>query len=432
MKNFSRRKFLQTTLAGAAGFSVLPLLKSCGSPNDTIRLGFIGLGQQAMGLMRGFNSIQGVQIVAGADVYGIKCKRFENRLKAHYDEAGINVDVKTYKDYKQLLDRKDIDAVIIATPDHWHALNTIDACNAGKDVYLEKPITFTIREGVEVVKAVRSKNRILAVGSQQRSDYNFYHAARLARTGAIGKLEKVYAYVGDFPSPYDLPEMSLPGDLDWDMWLGPNPYVHYNERLNPSISLDPVQNERGWAEWRYFKETGGGFITDWGAHNFDIAQWGLDEDNGGPLEIIPPGYNGTEYLSYVYASGVVVTNQPYDEGKTRGIKFWGADGWIEVSRGRYDASDDSFKPTAEQIADEGLPYETGVPHLEDFILSVRNRKDPVVPVETGHRTCTTCVLGNIANELGRPVRWDPAREFFVNDPEAEKYYHREYRQGYSL
>jgi predicted dehydrogenase len=434
MKIISRRGFLQTSIIGAVGLSVLPLIKSCAaaSANDTIRLGFIGLGQQAMGLMNGFLSIPGVQIVAGADVYGVKCTRFEQRLKKHYSDIGINVDVATYKNYKELLDRQDIDAVVIATPDHWHALNAIDACKAGKDVYLEKPLTWTIKEGIEVVNAVRNNNRILAVGSQQRSDFNFYHAARLAREGKLGKLEKIYAYVGDFPSPYNLPEMALPGDLDWEMWLGPNPYVHYNERLAPAISLDPVQNERGWAEWRYFKETGGGFITDWGAHNFDIAQWGLGADDGGPVEIIPPGHNGAEYLTYMYANGVPVTNQPYDEKSSRGIKFWGENGWVEVARGYYNASDDSLRPTDEQKADEGVPYETGVPHLENFITSMRDRKDPIVPVEIGHRTGTTCILGNIANELGRPVKWDPAAQYFVNDPEAEKFYHREYRSGYSL
>lgn len=433
MKNFSRRRFLQTTLAGAAGLSVLPLIKSCRvSPNDIVRLGFIGLGQQAMGLMNGFLSIPGVHIVAGADVYGIKRERFSHRLGNIYGERNILVGVSTYEDYREILERPDIDAVVISTPDHWHALNAIDACKAGKDIYLEKPLTFTIREGKEVVRAVRENNRILAVGSQQRSDLNFIHAVAMARAGRIGRLERIHAFAGDFPAPYNLPEEPLPADLNWDKWLGPNPWVHYNPRLNPPISIDPPENETFWAEWRYFKETGGGFITDWGAHNFDIAQWGLDEDGGGPVEIIPPGYNGTEYLTYVYSNGVTVTNQPYDEAYTRGIKFRGENGWIEVARGHYAASDPALMPDENERADKLLPYETGVPHLEDFIMAVRDRRDPVVPVETGHRTCTTCILGNIAHELNRPLKWDPASQYFVDDPEAEKYYHREYREGYSL
>ncbi|MFO7924090.1 MAG: Gfo/Idh/MocA family oxidoreductase [Bacteroidales bacterium] len=434
MKTLSRRRFLQTTVAGAAGLSLLPMMKSCKpSPNDIIRLGFIGLGQQATGLMRGFNSIPGVRIVAGADVYGIKRQRFEHLLKKHYEEVGENVRVTTHENYHELLDNRYIDGIVICTPDFWHALNAIDACEAGKDVYLEKPLTFTIREGVEVVRAVRYNNRILAVGSQQRSDKNFHHAVAMVRAGGIGKLEKIYAYAGDFPVPYTLPEEPVPEDLNWDLWLGPNPYVHYNPRLNPPISLDPIQNETYWAEWRYFKETGGGYITDWGAHNFDIAQWGLDEDNGGPVEIIPPGYEETEFLTYVYANGVKVTNQPYDDARTRGIKFWGENGWIEVARGYYNTSNSELLPDEdEMLGHGGLPYETNVPHLEDFIMAMRHRRDPVVPAEIGHRTCTTCILGNISHELGRPVRWDPVNEYFVDDPEAEKYYHREYRGEYTL
>ncbi|MFP4365646.1 MAG: Gfo/Idh/MocA family protein [bacterium] len=434
MKSISRRRFLQTSIAGAAGLSVLPLIKSCkSSPNDVIRLGVIGLGQQAVGLIRGFNSIPGVQVVSGADVYGIKRERFEQILNRYYEETGENVRVQTYEDYKEILDDRYIDGVVIATPDHWHALNAIDACNAGKDVYLEKPLTFTIKESVEVVDAVRRNNTILAVGSQQRSDKNFHHAVTMVRSGAIGKLDRIYAYVGDFPDPYDLPEEPVPSDLNWDKWLGPNPYVHYNPRLNPPITLDPPQNETYWAEWRYFKETGGGFITDWGAHNFDIAQWALDEDNGGPVEIIPPGVDNAEYLTYVYGNGVRVLNRPYNEAQTRGIKFWGENGWIEVSRGQYDASQESLFPEEEELTGHGgLPYETGVPHLEDFIMAMRNRRSPVVPAEIGARTATTCILGNIANELGRSVKWDPDNNYFVDDPEAEKYYHREYRNGYQL
>ncbi|MFW6103553.1 MAG: gfo/Idh/MocA family oxidoreductase, partial [Bacteroidota bacterium] len=210
----------------------------------------------------------------------------------------------------------------------------------------------------------------------------------------------------------------------------PNPYVHYNHRLAPPVSIDPPENETFWAEWRYFKETGGGFITDWGAHNFDIGQWALGK--GGPVKIIPPGSNGAQYLTYVYDNGVEMTNEPWNEDNTRGIKFWGSDGWIEVARGYYNASDDELLPSKEKEKEGDLPYETGASHLENFIHAMRSRKDPVVPVETGHRTCTTCVLGLIANELGRPVEWNPNTQYFVDDSEAEKYYHREYRDGYKL
>jgi len=433
MKNHSRRRFIKQTLVGTTAIAAMPLLQSFKvGANDTIRVGIIGLGQQAMNLMRGFARIPGIQIVAGADVYGIKRERFAKRMKDFYEKQNVSVEVKTYKNYKEIIDRKDIDAVVIATPDHWHALMAIDACKAGKDIYLEKPLTFTIKESLAVVKAVRENNVILAVGSQQRSDHNFQHAVKMAQESAIGKLRNIDAYVGPAPDPYNLPEEVIPADLDWNQWLGPLPYVHYNSRLNPPVSLDPPKNERYWAEWRYFKETGGGFTCDWGAHNFDIGQWGLDMDRGGPVMIIPEGHIETEYLTYVYANGVTMRNKAWDEKKTRGIKFWGSDGWIEFSRGRYAASDDSLLPEGYDDKNKGLLYESGTSHLDNFVESVRSRKDPIANVETGQRTATTCMLGNIAADLQRPVKWDPETQYFVNDPEAEKYYHREYRIGYKL
>ena len=433
MQNISRRRFIHYTLVGSAGLAALPLLQYCkvGS-NDVIRLGFIGLGQQAMNLMDGFNKIPGVQIVAGADVYGIKRERFELKVKAFHETAGSKADVKTYSDYREILSRKDVDAVVIATPDHWHAIMTIDACKAGKDIYLEKPITFTIKESLKVVEAVRENKVILAVGSQQRSDSNFQHAVNMVRQNTIGELKTINAFVGPPPAPYDLPEETLPVDLDWEKWLGPNPYVHYNSKLNPPVSLNPPQNETFWAAWRYYKETGGGFTCDWGAHNFDIGQWALDKDNGGPVKIIPAGYNDTKFLSYVYENGVVMTNEPFDDISTRGVKFWGSDGWIEVSRGKIVASDDSLLPPKEEDANKGLLYESGISHLVNFIDSMRSRKDPIAPIEAGQRTCAVCILGNIASELQRPVIWDPVKQFFVDDSEAEKFMHREYRSGYSL
>ncbi len=433
MQKDSRRTFIKKTLIGTTGIAVMPLLQSFKvGANDTLRIGMIGLGQQAMNLMRGFARIPGIQIVAGADVYGIKRARFLKRMKDFYQEKKESVDVKIYKNYQEIIDRQDIDAVVIATPDHWHTLIAIAACESGKDIYLEKPITFTLKESLALVKAVRKNNVILAVGSQQRSDPNFQHAVKMAQTEAIGKLEYVNAYAGRAPQHYNLPEEPIPADLDWDQWLGPNPYVHYNSRLNPPISIDPPVNENYWAEWRYFKETGGGFTTDWGAHNFDIGQWGLGKNNSGPVKIIPAGYIETEHLTFLYDNGVYMSNKPWDEKKTRGIKFWGSDGWIEVSRGRYAASDDSLLPKGYDDKNKGLRYESGTSHLVNFVESVRSRKEPAANVETGQRTVATCLLGNIATELKRPVSWDPEKQYFVNDPEAETYFHREYRIGYKL
>lgn len=430
---------MKTAVIGTVGVAVFPqFVTSCqnkktdAAVDGVIRLGFIGLGQQAMYLLNGYMGMPEVEVVAGCDVYGIKRERFLKRVNDHYAAQQKVAAVEVYENYKDLIARKDIDAVVIATPDHWHAFIAIAACNAGKNVYLEKPLTFTIREGKELVKAVRNNGVILAVGSQQRSDPNFQHAVKMVQEGKIGKIEKVNAYVGAPPKPYDLPEEPVPADLNWPLWLGPSEFVHYNSQLDPPISLDPEQNEQFWGAWRWYSELGGGFTTDWGAHMFDIAQWGLGMDNSGPVEIIPAGYQDTKFLTYKYANGVVMTEEPFDEKQTKGVKFWGDKGWIEVSRGHYIASDDSLLPPKVEKT-EGA-YETKVPHLENFINAVKTKTDPVVPVEIGHRSCTVCTLGNIAYEMKRPIKWDPAAEKFVDDPEADKnrLFNKTYAEGYTL
>jgi predicted dehydrogenase len=432
MENYTRRKFLKTTVMGAAGLSVLPLMKGCTTPpSDTLRLGFIGLGRQTMYLMNGFHENSGLKIVAGADVYGRKRDRFEMLVRNFQEETEQTVEIETTEDYTRILERDDIDIVVIATPDHWHAIQAIEACRAGKDVYLEKPVTFTIREGIELTRAVRENNTVLGVGSQQRSDAFFQHAVNLVRNNRLGDLTKINAWVGPPPRPYDQPEEEVPADLNWDLWLGPNPFVHYNPDLNPPITLDPPQNEQFWGGWRWYKETGGGFMTDWGAHNFDIVQWALDKDNSGPVEIIPGGHDGSEYVRFVYEGGLVMANEPFTEDENFGVRFASDDAWIEVHRGQFRASDDSLMPPEdEDIEAEG--YETASPHLVDFLKCVKERRDPIAPVEAGHRSNTVGVLGNIATHLNRPLRWNPAEQRFVNDAEADQWLHRQYREGYRL
>ena len=299
-KQLSRRKFLKTAALGATGLVMFPqFLASCkqnkGDVDDgVIRVGFIGLGQQAMYLLDGFKSIPDIQIVAGSDVYAVKRDRFKKRVNDYYTENKQEVEVEMFENYKDLLARQDIDAVVIASPDHWHAFMAIDACNAKKNIYLEKPLTFTIKEGQMLRDAVRDNGVILAVGSQQRSDTNFQHAVKMVQEGKIGKIERVNAYVGAPPTPYDLPEETVPAGLNWPLWLGPSEYVHYNAQLNPPISLNPEQNEQFWGAWRWYKELGGGFTTDWGAHMFDIVQWALGMDKSGPVEIIPAGFEDTK------------------------------------------------------------------------------------------------------------------------------------------
>jgi predicted dehydrogenase len=436
-RNYSRRQFLGTTAAGMAGMALVPTLRSCAAPATPVKeitMGFIGLGQQAMFLLNGFMNIEGVKVVAGCDVYGRKRTRFENRVNEFYSGKEKNVEVSSYERAAELLARQDINAVVIATPDHWHALLAIEACRAGKDVYLEKPMTFTIREGQELVKTARATNRILGIGSQQRSDPNFQHAVKMAQSGALGTIEKVYAYVGAPPTPYNLPEEAIPEDLNWDLWLGPLPGdIHYNNELNPPISLDPPMDEKFWGGWRWYKEMGGGFTTDWGAHMFDIAQWGLGMDGSGPVEAAPIG-DGTEYMTFRYENGVILSSEPFNERMTKGVKFQGDKGWVEVSREHYLASEDSLYPPEKEGTGEEVPYETAGGHHQNFIDAVRKRIDPIVPVETGHSSCTVCTLGNIACDLGRPVYWDPATQTFVDDADgaATAKLHYKYREPYSL
>ncbi len=435
-KVMSRRRFIGSTALGVAGMVVIPsLATSCKTtpPDTDIKLGFIGMGRQSMFLLSGFLQIPGVKVLAGCDVYGVKRKRFEKRVTEFYTKAGKEVKVDTYEKFEELIARTDLTAVVIAVPDHSHARIAIAALKAGKDVYLEKPMTFTIKEGQELKKVVRDNNRILGIGSQQRSSPEFQHACKLVQEGAIGKITKVNAYVGAPPKPYDLPAEPIPADLNWDMWLGSLPMaIPFNNQLDPPISLDPPKDEEMWGAWRWYSEMGGGFTTDWGAHMFDVAQWGLGMDRSGPVEASPIG-DGTEFMSFKYANGVVMTSEPFDEKLTKGVKFWGEAGWIEVSRGYFNASDPKFNPPASATESDG-PYETRIPHQLNFIEAVKAHVDPVVPVEVGHSSCTVCTLGNIACALKRTVKWDPQTETFIDDADgaATKLMHYEYRAGYKL
>ena len=431
---------------GAAAGLVLPsgLVHAAPDPatrksaNGKIGMGFIGLGQQAMYLLSGFMSMDDVRVIAGCDVYDVKRDRFVKRVTKYYQEKGEKkVKVDVYEDYQDLLARPDIDAVVIATPDHQHAVIAIAACKAGKDVYLEKPLTLTIYEGQQLVKAVRKYNRILQVGSQQRTSEEFIHAAHLAREGELGAIRKLKVYVGrndvnptsPAPAPCNLPRMAVPAGLNWDKWLGPLPTsVYYHSDLDPIVSDE--RDEQLWGAWRWYKVSGGGLMTDWGAHMFDVAQWALGKDGSGPVEVIPPGYSFYDHLTYKYDNGVIVTEEPFD-GTTPGVQIYGDDGWVKVSRGKFEASDKKFDMPV-SMGDDDVPYETKVGHHRIFIESIKSRIDPNVPVETGHTSCTVCNLGNIAMELGRPVVWNPIVQKFMHDEEATRLLHYDYRPGYSL
>ncbi|MDL2264779.1 Gfo/Idh/MocA family oxidoreductase [Parabacteroides sp. OttesenSCG-928-G21] len=466
----SRRAFLGYSALGLTGLTIMPSWAQNGvriAPSDRVVLGFIGLGQQALSDFTGFAACPGIQVAACCDVDTMKTERFKRRIEAWQASKGMNQRCDKYEFYEDLLNRKDIDAVEVATPDHWHALATIHACEAGKDVYCQKPLAYTITEGLAMIKAVRDNNRVLQVGSQQRSSAEFQKAIELVQTGAIGHIEKIYARVGAPPTPLNLPEQAIPANLNFNMWMGPlnDPKIHYNDDLCPPISLDPAQNEKLWGAWRWYRETGNGYTADWGAHMFDIAQAALGMDGSGPVEFIPQGYNGTKWATMKYANGVVMTEQPFLDSNedAQGIKFIGSKGWIEVARGYLGCSDPSKVPAevagtrpvsreemmkmyqeymkrmAENAnnpsrAQAATTYEISSPHMQNFVDCVRSRKNPIAPVEVGASTNTLCCLVNIALELGRPVKWDPATLSFPNDKEAANHrlYWYKYRNPYSL
>lgn len=439
-KGISRRKFLGLSALGLASFTILPSWSINGvriAPSDRVVLGFIGLGQQGLSDFTSFSNCPGVQVAAGCDVDSMKRERFVRRITAWQKQQGVAPRCDSYEFYEEMLERKDIDAIEVATPDHWHALATIHACQAGKDVYCQKPLAYTIAEGLAMVKAVRDNKRVLQVGSQQRSSEEFQKAIELVRNGAIGHVEKIYARVGAPPKPLDLPEMPVPGNLNFNQWMGPlnDPKVHYHPDLCPPISLDPEQNEQLWGAWRWYQETGNGFTADWGAHMFDIAQAAIGMDGSGPVEFTPAGYNGQKYASMKYANGIVMTEQPYreDNENAQGIQFIGDKGWLKVARGYIECSDPSLLKAKKKEVGKG-EYEVSSPHMQNFIDCVRSRENPIAPVEVGCSTNTLCCLANISRELNRPVKWNPATLSFVDDKEAaaHRLYWYQYRNPYTL
>ena len=439
----SRREFLNRSALGLASLASLTILPSWAingvrvAPSDRVVFGFIGLGRQGISDFQAFSECPGVQVAACSDVDSIKRERFVKHTTAWQDSKKVPGSCIPYEFYEQLLERKDIDAISIATPDHWHALAAIHSCQTGKDVYCQKPLAYTISESLAMVRAVRDNKRVFQVGSQQRSSEEFQKAIFLVRSGAIGHIEKVYVRIGDPPIPLNLPEMPIPKNLNFNQWLGPlnDGNVHYHPDLCPPISHPKLEETGDWGRWRYFRETGNGFTGDWGAHMIDIAQAALGMDGLGPVEFIPKGYNGTQYSTMKYGNGVVMTEQPYreDNPEDKGVMFIGSKGWVRVSRGYIECSDSSLLEKSEREVTAGS-YEISSPHMQNFIDCVRSRKNPIAPVEAGCSTNIACCLVNIAHELGRPVKWDPATVSFVDDKEAEAHrlYWYQYRNPHVL
>jgi len=436
-------------------------------PSSRITLGVIGAGNQGIADIRSFLRDPRVQIVAVCDVNresagywnGAIGGREPARRKVDegYAEAiadGSYRGCAAFTDYRELLARADIDAVEIATPDHWHAIQAIDACRAGKDVYCQKPLSLTVAEGRAMADAVREHGRILQTGSQQRSDKNFRRAAELVRNGRIGKLKTVrcgmpggrpdLGKTGDRKAPEPVPD-----GFDYDLWLGPAPWK-------------PYAPARCHVNFRWILDYSGGQVTDWGGHHPDCAQWGMGADDSGPIEIrkargvfpLDPLWDtATEYyFEAVYAGGVtmVISNadysvldpkpsadaagnhQPGTSNRPRpGVTWEGEDGWVWADRGKHDASSKDILES--EIGEDDIHLYKSDDHFRNFIDCVISREEPVSPVETAHRSITIAHLGNIAMLLCRDtLRWDPATETILDDPEAAAMLSRPHRAPWTL
>ena len=420
----NRRNFIKKTAIGITGISIVPrhvLGKGFIPPSDNFNLGLIGTGGQARELVKRCSKIENCKIIAASDVHELKLKEFTKMIPEINQDKKINF--TTYQNYKYLISRKDIDGVIISSPDHWHAIQSLESMQAGKDVYCEKPLTHTIEEGRIMVNIARKYKRTLQTGSMQRSNQggkaNWRKACEIIRNGYLGKTEKVWVDVGNPSAPCDLPYQPTPKYLDWDRWLGPAPMRSYHDIL-VEASWFPM--------WRWYKEFGGGILSDWGAHHFDIIQWALGMDNSGPINFIPPiEPTASRGLKMIYSNGVEVEHKyfmPYT------IKFFGSKGSLTINRDFWETDPKYVKNIKLKSSDIKLYNSSD--HVRDWLNSIKNGTNPICDVEIGHRTATICHIANLAYELRRPLNWDPLREKFVDDIEANYRRGKVYRKSNEL
>lgn len=420
--NASRREFVKTSAQLLGGFFIVPRYVLGGyqpngmkyiAPSDRIQVGIIGSGKQGRFLANQFVQTGESNIVAISEVYKAKAALTVDSLKKIYAkkaELGTMGEISLYTDFREMLQRSDVDAVIIATPDHWHAAAAVRAAEAGKDIYCEKPMALTVKEGRAMVKATRKYSRVFQTGNMQRSWNEFRQAVELVRNGKIGDIQKIRVNIGAPPIAYNLPAQPIPEGLDWNLWLGPNDAANFNEELAPPITKDVYPN------WRLYKGFGGGMVTDWGAHMFDIAQWALNMDESGPVSFKVPDGKEITHLTMEYSNGTLMTHENWEWGNA--VHFIGTAGEIKVGRGKLETSPVQLKEYKMTDTDQRVYYSND--HYKDFFQAMRNRTRPISDVETGHRTASVCNIANIAYELNRNLTWDPVKEKFTNDAEANQ------------
>ncbi len=436
----TRRQFLKNSAFAATAAAAWPTIVPAsvfgdGAPSNRITFGCIGVGRMGLGDLREIMGFKQAQIVAVCDVDSKRTKHAQQLVEKHYArqiQDGNYQGCAAYGDFRDLVARKDIDAVSVVTPDHWHALPAIAAAKAGKDIFLQKPLTLTIEEGRLLSDTVRRYGCVFQVGSQQRSDSRFRQACELVRNGRVGKLQTVKVGFGTDPATGPQPPMPVPDGLDYNMWLGPAPWADYTEkRVHPKEGYD----RPGWLR---IADYGAGMITGWGSHHNDIAQWGMGTEYTGPIEIEGQAeypkdglwdVHGAFSIEYTYANGVKVTCA--DTGKNKqGILFEGTEGWVYVRRGRIDANPKSLLTST--IGPDELHLYKSNNHKANFLDCIKSRKETVAPVEVGHRSCSVCLLGEIAMRLGKKLKWDPEQERFTNDDQANRMLSRPMRGPWCL
>ena len=425
--SIDRRSFLKTSLFAGAALAVPTIVPSTvfgqNAPSQRINIGLIGMGLMMGGHQQAMSGRRDTQVVAVCDVRRDRREQAKKQVEAAYGrrtESGAYKGCDAYNEYERIVERADIDAVMVVTPDHWHTPISVAAMRSGKDVYVQKPMTLTIREGRIMSDVSRQYGAILQVGSQQRSERAFRRACEMVRSGWIGQVHTIYTQLGEFATPRTLAEQPIPEGFDYDRWLGPTPWYPYNEAR--------VKGDYG-GGWRCFWDYGSRKNGDWGAHHFDIIQWALGMDNSGPVQFIPKGYEGTEYQTHIYANGTKVLR---DHATRNGqmIQFIGTEGEVLVSRG------DRLETTPVDLKDRPLAAEDvrlyeSRNHEDNWIQCVKSRQTPICPAEIGHRTATICHLSGIAERLKRPLKWDPEKEEILGDAAASRWMDRPRRAPYT-
>jgi predicted dehydrogenase len=424
--NITRRSFLKRAAVAGTALTFPTLVPSAvlgqTAPSNRMTVGLIGMGLQMGGHQRHHTSRPDVQVLAVCDVDRRKREEAKAAVERAYAQRANTPGYKgceAYLEFERVAERPDIDAVVICTPDHWHAPVSTMAMRNGKDVYVQKPMTLTIKEGRIMSDVARQYGAILQVGSQQRSEWAFRKACEIVRNGWIGKVHTIYAGLGEFAPPRTLPEQPIPEGFDYDRWLGPTPWYPYNE--------ERVKGNYG-GGWRCFWDYGSRKNGDWGAHHFDIIQWALGMDDSGPVEFIPKGYQGTAYQTHIYSNGTRVLRDHPDR-KGHMIRFLGEQGEVCVSRqDKLDTLPGELK--TRPLGPNDIALYVSNNHDDNWVQCVKTRKQPICPAEIGHRTATISHLSAIAERLGRPLKWNPAKEEILGDPEASRWLDRPRRAPY--